>query len=241
MPASSSSSEDDGLDVFAAVTVSAADLQAHAERSKQVAKERQARARARRAGGGGVLGAVPSGAADGATADPDASLFLDAAQLKVAEALQRRLQAELEDDPAPAAGVAAQPAPQQQQPGDESDGGGVRLFRRVKAGAPVVDRQRQQQEQQEWQAKDGGRCAGTVAEVRHLEEPTKARCRAAAVDAANLLAAADAAAQQARQHIAAPLGWLPADDDPCRWSHRRKRRAAKLAAEAAAWQSRSVA
>lgn len=197
----------------------------------QVAQQRAARARQRRAGGGGILGAVPGDGSDGEAEGE--SVFLDAAQLRVAEALQQRLQQELEMEEAAAAPASAQPA-------DGEDGGQVRLFRRVKAGAPVVDRQAQaaagsgQQPGEEQQA-PGRPAAGR----QQLEEPTKKRCQAAAVDAADIQPTAAAAAEQAAPHMYPRPNWLPADDDPARWSHRRRRRAAKLAEETAAWRKRA--
>lgn len=232
-------------------------------RALQLAKKREARARARRAGGGGILGAMPAPDAAGAAAgsddeerDPDSG-FLDAAQLKVAEALQQRLNQvlEVEEAPAPAAARATAAAAHQQQQheqqrgGEGEDGGEVRLFRRVKAGARLIDRQRELGQQAgggsaEADA-DGAAAAPSRAAAeayrRHLEEPTKKRCRAAATDAAAIEAAAAAAARQAAPRIASPPNWLPADDDPCRWSHRRRRRAAKLEAEAEAWRQKQAA
>ncbi|KAL4423875.1 hypothetical protein ABPG75_001176 [Micractinium tetrahymenae] len=258
-PASDSSSEDESFARFASVAVSSAQLEQQAEASRQAAQQRQARARQRRAGGGGVLGAAPG---DSSGDEDDGGAFLDAAQLKVAEALQRRLQAELEMEEA---GPAAAPLPaadqRQQQPaalaqaGEQADepSVGVRLFRRVKPGAPIVDPQQQQQQAQQRkearhkngnnEAAGGGEGGGPrrVTELQHLEEPTKARCRAAAVEPGDIERGAQAAAQQAAQHVASRLNWLPADDDPSRLSHRRKRRAAKLAAEAAAWRQKRAA
>lgn len=222
----------------------------------QAAQQRQARARQRRAGGGGVLGTAPG---DSSGDEDDGSAFLDAAQLKVAAALQQRLQAELDmEDAAAAAALPAADQRHQQQPahaqaGDASEepSAGVRLFRRVKPGAPVLDRQQQQQQAQQQgssrrkegnaavERDDGGRMHHVT--KRHLEEPTKARCRAAAVEPGDVEQGAQAAAQQAARNIASRLNWLPADDDPSRLSHRRKRRAAKLAAEAAAWRRKRAA
>lgn len=218
----------------------------------QVAAQRQARARQRRAGGGGILGTAP-GDSSGDEGEGGESVFLDAAQLKVAEALQRRLQAELEEEPAAAAGEQQQQQPPaaaatEEQAPAEDPGEGVRLFRRVKLGTAVVDLQQKQQQQQRKKRQGNKQNAGAdedekgshwrVAQLRHLQPPTKARCQAAAVEGPDILKAAEVAAQQAMQHIASPPGWLPADDDPSRWSYRRKRRAAKLAGEAAAWQQR---
>lgn len=185
-----------------------------------------------------MLGAVPA-----AGGDPGGdSCLLDAAQLKVAEALQQRLQQELEE----VAAAAAQPPP---PPAQAADGGRqgeeeqVRLFRRVQPGAPVVDQQAGSSQQQ---AGGGGQpgsgCATQPCPAaragrsgkRALEAPTAARCRAAGVEASDILRAAQAAVQRAAGSIASPPGWMPADDDPARWSHRRRRRAAKLEAEAAA-------
>lgn len=189
--------------------------------------------------------------------EDDGNTFLDAAQLKVAQALQRRLQAELVMEDASTAALPAadqQQRPMHQQAGDAADDAmtGVRLFSRVKAGAPVVIRQHQRQDVQQQQKKrcrkdstaaDGhGRGSWRVAaEVLHLKEPNKARCRAAAVEPGDIQRNAQAAAHQAAKHIVSRLNWLPADDDPSRLSHRRKRRAAKLAAEAASWRRNRVA
>lgn len=191
--------------------------------------------------------------ADGSDGEAEGeSAFLDAAQLRVAEALQQRLQQELEMEDAAAAGAPAG-APAAPQPGaaDEDDSGQVRLFRRVKAGAPVVDRQAQATAAQV--AAAGGQWAGAGQQLGEqqpaagrpaagkwqLEEPTKKRCQAAAVDATDVQQAAAAAAQRAAPHIDPRANWLPADNDPARWSQRRRRRAGKLAAESAAWKKRA--
>ncbi|PRW61114.1 hypothetical protein C2E21_0133 [Chlorella sorokiniana] len=239
---SSDSSSDEDAAKFAAVAISADVLHQQAERSKQVAQQRAARARQRRAGGGGILGAVPTDGSDGEAEGE--SVFLDAAQLRVAEALQQRLQQELEMEEAAAAPAAPPAAPQPTAAAvDNEDSGQVRLFRRVKAGAPVVDRQAQtaaaqaegRQQPGEGQQQGGWPTAGK----RQLDEPSKKRCQAAAVDAADIQQAAEAAAQRAAPHVYPRPNWLPADDDPARWSDRRQRRATKLAAESAAWKKRA--
>jgi hypothetical protein len=206
----------------------------------QVAQQRAARARARRAGGGGLLGALPTDGGEGEAGAEDG--LLDAAQRRVADALQKRLQRELEglsdDDPGEQQQAAAPPPQQQATAAAEGDGGSeeqVRLFRRVKAGAPVLDRQQlPEAQQQQGAAGDGCSQATSSREARCLDKPTKALCTAAAVEADVILGAAAAALQQSAQHISPRPNWVPADDDPSRLSHRRKRRLAKLAAEAQA-------
>ena len=202
----------------------------------QVAQQRAARARARRAGGGGLLGALPTDGGEGEAGAEDG--LLDAAQRRVAEALQKRLQRELEglsEDDQGEQQQAAAPPPQQQAAADDGSGEEqVRLFRRVKAGAPVLDRQQLPEAQQQGAAGDGSSQAASSRQARCLEKPTKARCKAAAVEADAILGAAAVALQQSAQHVSPRPNWVPADDDPSRLSHRRKRRLAKLAAEAQA-------
>ncbi|KAL4856704.1 hypothetical protein ACK3TF_003108 [Chlorella vulgaris] len=156
---------------------------------------------------------------------------LNAAQLRVAEALHERLGLEFEDaDEVP---IAVQQSAEGGK--EDEDAAGVRLFSSVPAGVPFLDRACQEGSQQPPSTmalqQDGWRAK------RCLDPPTEARCQAAAVEAAEIVQAAAAAVQRASATIASPTGWMPADDDPSRWSHRRKRRAAKLAAEAAAWRS----
>ena len=182
-------------------------------------------------------GALPTDGGEGEAGAEDG--LLDAAQRRVAEALQKRLQRELEglsEDDQGEQQQAAAPPPQQQQAAAD-DGSGeeqVRLFRRVKAGAPVLDRQQLPEAQQQGAAGDGSSQAASSREARCLEKPTKARCKAAAVEADAILGAAAVALQQSAQHVSPRPNWVPADDDPSRLSHRRKRRLAKLAAEAQA-------
>lgn len=226
-----SSSEDEAAARCSVAAISAEALQQDIVDGRKLAKQREARARQRRAGGGGILGAVTTGTA-GCEDESEASVFLDAAQIKVADILQRRLAAELVEAPA-----TAPPGQPQQEAHDDGDGGaGVRLFRQVKPGTPMVDRQQQQQQGTEQEQQDYR--PRRVTELGHLEPPTKVRCKAAAVDGADIVQAAEAAAAQTTQHIASPTGWLPADNEPSRWSHRRKRRAAKLEAESAAWRQK---
>lgn len=215
----------------------------HPARS-QLTAQRQARARQRRAGGGGILGTLTSDGGDGnGSGDEGDSIFLDAAQLKVAAMLQERIKQELDLEEAPASAPSVTLPAVETADSEPSDG--VRLFRRVKAGVPLVERRQQQQqqaqpqggqhEQQQEQQQVSAAAPGQHRTCRWLEEPTKKRCRAAMVEAADVEAAAAEAARQAAPNIASRTNWVPADDDPSRLSHRRKRRAAKLAAEAHAW------
>ncbi|GAB4821475.1 hypothetical protein N2152v2_008521 [Parachlorella kessleri] len=232
--ADDSSSEDD-IAQFAAVAVTSETLQKQAAKSAEANKKKHARAVQRQRGGGGVLGAATGSDAE----NGDEPLVLDSVQLKVAEALQQRLSRALEE------GSLQGPGQQQQHgallggPLEEAEDGsstqGVRLFKRVPRGAPLLLQGGSRPAAaasgsaaaRAWRkkAKGGARKeaasygkgasrgarssdsnVGSEASSSSGEDEAHQRCLAVAVEPATLQRAAAAAALKAKAHIVAVDG-----------------------------------
>ena len=178
----------------------------------------------RRAGGGGVLGAR-------ANSDSDAEDgFLDAAQLRVADALKKRLDKEIELQSlgtikgAHTSSEASSSASESAR-GDESesDGGGVALFKNAPRIKKVINGA-------EYSASFKKPVSRGV-ESSSDEEERLAMCIAAAVDGQDVAHAAEKAAEKARSNIA-PIN--PGSEDEGGNAKKRKRRREKAEKEAAA-------
>lgn len=203
---------------FASIAVTGNAIHAAAEKSVQDARKRAIKAAQRRTGGGGVLGMQ-------ATSDSDAEDgFLDAAQLRVADALKKRLDKDLELQAVSDSGTtsSSETSGSSVDGGNEndsdSDGGGVSLFKNAPRVKKAIDRGSSLNNPLFKRPVSRG------ADISSDEEERIARCVAAAVDGQDLVRAAEKTAEKARINI---IAVDPGSEDEGGKAKQRKRKREK--------------
>lgn len=199
----------------------------------QDARKREIKAAQRRTGGGGVLGMQANSDSDGEDG------FLDAAQLRVADALKKRLDKDLElqaitDSGDVSSSEISGPSADGHNLSD-SDGGGVSLFKNAPRVKKAINRAALGTDPAFKKPVSRG------ADISSDEEERIAMCVAAAVDGQDLVRAAEKAAEKARVNIV-PVD--PGSEDEGGKAKQRKRRreqAEKAAAAAGAAEEKANA